>query len=672
MIEIVRYFNQIFHRLGEKIGQAKGKLSSPSQSLSPYGAYFTRPYLPVFLTLIFGLGLSLAAYGITYRWEKAKAKVILEQRGDNLAIALQNKIDNYIQVTEALAAFYDASDEVTRQEFNDFSQTFFQNYQGITGIAWAQLVLNSERNAYEDMLKTEGFPNSRIYHLDLSKQPITAPVRDEYLPVTYALPVENHKDIIGYDLLAYNFIEEKILEKARTSEEMLASYKIASLPESQTVVILFQAIYSQNTSDRPGTDSFLGIIYTVCTISEIVRESLAAIDLENIDFYLLDESADIEDNFLAYYDSSSGHIKEDLSEEKLLLDRDEWELCREENSCKRSLKVVNREWSIFLSPTEQFEDKTFYSEIVITVGFLLTGFITIYLVMSIRYTLKLEKAMQELKSTQAKLIQAEKMSGLGQLVAGVAHEVNNPVNFISGNIKPAIEYVQSLLQILELYREEFPNTSDKIQDFAAEIDLDFLKEDLPKSIESMKIGAERIQKIVLSLRNFSRLDEGNVKLVNLHEIINSALTIVHGRLTANAEKKAIKIITNYADLPLVESYTGQLNQALMNLLANAIDALEELRGERDFIPTIEISTKANSANNGIMIKIKDNGPGISEEILDDIFNPFFTTKPPGKGTGLGLSIAYSIIVDRHGGELKCSSQMGEGAEFIVKIPSRKK
>ena len=176
MVEIIRYFNRLFHRLTQRIGKAKGTLSSPSKSQPPYGAYFTRSYLPVFLTLVFGLGLSLTAYGIAYRWEKAKARVILEQKGDNLTIALQNKIDNYIQVTEALAAFYNASDEVTRQEFTDFSQTLFHNYPGITGMAWAKLVLNSERSAYEEMLKTEGFPNWHIYNTDSSRQEKIVPL----------------------------------------------------------------------------------------------------------------------------------------------------------------------------------------------------------------------------------------------------------------------------------------------------------------------------------------------------------------------------------------------------------------------------------------------------------------------------------------------------------------
>lgn len=678
MVETIEYFNRLFHRLGEKIGKGKGTLSSPSKSPRPRCSYFTRPYLPVFLTFIFGLGLSLAAYGIAYRREKAKAKVILEQRADNLAIALQNKINNYIQVTQALAAFYRASDEVTRQEFTDFSQTFFQNYPGITGMAWAKLVFSSERSAYEEMLKTEGFPNWRIYHLDSSQQERIVPLRNEYLPITYGLPAENYQKIIGYDLFAYDFLEDEILEKARKSGKIVASNKIALITNGKGAFILFKPIYPSNLPENILPDrrskSFLGTIYTIYTISEIVRESLEAIDLENINFYLLDESAELEDTFLVFYDSTSGKIREDLSEEKLLLNRDEWELCREENSCKRSLKVADRQWSILLSPTEQFHDRTFYSEIVIALGLLLTAFLTTYLAMSIRYTLELEKAMQELKSTQAQLIQAEKMSSLGQLVAGVAHEINNPVNFIYGNINPATEYSQSLLKLMELYQLEYPNTSDKIEDFATEIDLDFIKEDLPKTIESMKNGAERIQKIVLSLRNFSRLDEGKIQLVNLHEVINNTLTILQGRLTANPEKPAIQIITNYGDLPLVECYTGQLNQGFMNLLANALDALEELREieERDFIPTIEISTTVRAAHNQILIKIKDNGPGIPEEILDDIFNPFFTTKPPGKGTGLGLSIAYSIIVDRHGGELKCSSQIGKGTEFIITIPSLQK
>ncbi|NEP45604.1 MAG: GHKL domain-containing protein, partial [Okeania sp. SIO2H7] len=364
--------------------------------------------------------------------------------------------------------------------------------------------------------------------------------------------------------------------------------------------------------------------------------------------------------------SSSGKIAEKIPDKNALLNEDERGFCREANSCKRLIKVVDRQWSIVLSPTPEFQDRNFYSETVIAIGLLLTASLTIYLAISIKYTSELEAAMKKLQSTQTQLIQAEKMSGLGQLVAGVAHEINNPVNFIYGNINPATEYSKSLLKLLELYQEESEITSAKIQDFATEIDLDFIKSDFPKTIESMKIGAERIQKIVLSLRNFSRLDEGAVKLVNIHEGLDSTLTILQSRLIANVDKSEINLIKKYGDLPLVECYAAQLNQVFMNLIANAIDALEELRDKKDFTPKIKISTEA-IAPSQILIKIEDNGPGIPEEIREDIFNPFFTTKPPGKGTGLGLSIAYSIIVEKHRGKLKCSSEKGKGTEFTIII-----
>lgn len=663
MVKIVRYFNGLFHGLGE----APAKRKSPP----PKRSYFTRSYLPVSLTFIFGMGLSLVGYGIAYQWEKARAKVILEQRADNLAIALQNKIDNYIQVTEALAAFYNASDEVTRQDFLDFSQPFLENYPGITGMAWAPLILNSERSAYEEMLKAEGFPNWRIYYRDEKRQDIVLKARDEYLPVTYGVPLDLYQNIIGYDLLYNSLIKAETLEKVRTTRKAIASNEIALITDGKPAFILFKAIYPRNLlTNEPGTkidDSFLGTIYTIYRISEIVEESLGAISLDNLDFSLLDESAGTEENFLAFYDSRNGKIKEYLPEKKRLSNPDIWGLCREANICKRSLKLADRQWSILLLPTANFEDRTFFSETVITIGLLFTAFLTFYLAISIKYTLELEAAMEKLKSTQAQLIQAEKMSGLGQLVAGVAHEINNPVSFISGNINPAKDYSESLLKLLELYQEEYVNPSEKIQDFAADIDVDFIKYDLPKIIESMKIGAQRIQNIVLSLRNFSRLDESQVKLANINEGIDSTLMILQSRLRANGEKSQINAIKKYGDLPRVECNPGQLNQVFMNLIANAIDALEELRNSNNLTPTITISTIA-IANKEIIIKIEDNGPGIPEEIREDIFNPFFTTKPPGKGTGLGLSIAYSIIVEKHGGQLKCISQKGKGTEFTITIP----
>ncbi|MDJ0799669.1 MAG: PAS domain-containing protein [Calothrix sp. MO_167.B12] len=275
---------------------------------------------------------------------------------------------------------------------------------------------------------------------------------------------------------------------------------------------------------------------------------------------------------------------------------------------------------------------------------------------------ELKQTLEKLKSTQAQLIQTEKMSGLGQMVAGVAHEINNPANFIHGNLNPAHEYTQDLLGLLELYQQHYPEPVEEITEEIAAIDLDFLKQDLPKLMDSMKEGTRRIEEIVLSLRNFSRLDEAEFKQVDIHEGIDSTLMILHHRLKAKSNCAEIPVFKEYDRLPLVECYPSQINQVLMNILVNAIDVLETMTN-----PCIHINTQLIN-NNWIAINIRDNGPGIDQENLTKLFDPFFTTKDVGKGTGLGLSISYQIVVNKHGGKLWCESAPGEGTEFIIQLP----
>ncbi|MBW4569207.1 MAG: PAS domain-containing protein [Tolypothrix carrinoi HA7290-LM1] len=282
----------------------------------------------------------------------------------------------------------------------------------------------------------------------------------------------------------------------------------------------------------------------------------------------------------------------------------------------------------------------------------------------------LENTLNQLQRTQAKLIQSEKMSSLGNMVAGVAHEINNPVNFIHANLTPACEYSQDLLQLVELYQQYYPNSPEEIEEKIEDIDLDFIKEDLMKLLQSMRVGTQRIREIVLSLRNFSRLDEAEFKQVNIHEGIESTLMILHNRLKAKPEHPEISVIKEYGKLPAVECYPGQLNQVFMNIFANSIDALEESfvkNKEQKINPQICISTEVVNSN-WIAIRIADNGQGIPPEILSKLFDPFFTTKDVGKGTGLGLSISYQIVVDKHGGKLSCHSILGQGAEFVIEIP----
>lgn len=312
--------------------------------------------------------------------------------------------------------------------------------------------------------------------------------------------------------------------------------------------------------------------------------------------------------------------------------------------------------------------------------------------MAQRQAQQVEQTLDELRRTQAQMIQSEKMSSLGQLVAGVAHEINNPVNFIYGNLSHANDYTQDLLKLLKLYQQHYPCPDGEILQEADAIDLDFLIEDLPKLLLSMKVGADRIQRIVASLRNFSRMDEAEFKAVNIHEGIDSTLMILQNRLKAKPDRPTIEIIKEYSELPLVECYAGQLNQVFMNILSNSIDALEEsfessnltsdlnnnsltletphepnLNRPTDHPLIIQIRTGMISTDR-IVIHIADNGPGMPELVRNRIFDPFFTTKPIGKGTGMGMSISYQIVTEKHGGSFKCLSKPGQGAEFVIEIP----
>ncbi|MBE9185827.1 HAMP domain-containing protein [Microcoleus sp. LEGE 07076] len=269
---------------------------------------------------------------------------------------------------------------------------------------------------------------------------------------------------------------------------------------------------------------------------------------------------------------------------------------------------------------------------------------------------------QELKQTQSQLIQTEKMSSLGQMVAGIAHEINNPVNFIGGNIDYANQYIEDLAGLLTLYQEYYPNPPDAILKRIEDIELEFLREDLPKTLSSMKMGTDRIREIVVSMRNFSRSDDGKMKPADIHEGIDSTLVILNHRL-----KQGIQVIKQYGNLPAVECYRAQLNQVFMNVISNAIDALEEVKkADKGYSPTIWISTEI-TAENTVTVKIRDNGAGIADASTQQIFDPFFTTKSIGKGTGLGLAISDQILAKHHG-KIEVNSEIGQGTEFVIALP----
>lgn len=292
-------------------------------------------------------------------------------------------------------------------------------------------------------------------------------------------------------------------------------------------------------------------------------------------------------------------------------------------------------------------------------------------------TQELAKALEELRHTQSQLIQTEKMSSLGQLVAGIAHEINNPVNFIDGNLEHIQTYVQDLIQLIDIYQKYLPEPTAEIREKIEDMDLEFMLDDIPSLIASMKEGANRIKAIVSSLRTFSHVDEVGIKLVNIHRGIDSTLILLQPRLNATAKRAAIKVEKHYGDLPLVKCYAAQLNQVFMNIINNAIDAIEErdrTRSAADFAQDpswIKIITELVTdmdERQGVKIRIIDNGAGIPAAVKDRVFDPFFTTKEVGKGTGLGLSISYKIITEQHKGKIECFSTVGQGTEFAITLP----
>lgn len=284
-------------------------------------------------------------------------------------------------------------------------------------------------------------------------------------------------------------------------------------------------------------------------------------------------------------------------------------------------------------------------------------------------TKELSQALYKLQMAQVQLVQAEKLTTLGYLVAGIAHEINNPVNFVHANLYHISNYTQGLLELLKLYQTQFPHSTPEILAKAKEMDLQYLSEDLPKILSSMEVGTERICDIVQSLRNFSRHDEAEVKVVDIHSGIDSTLMILRSRLQSKPDNLEIQIVKEYGYLPKVECCAGKMNQVFMNILSNAIDALEEAMDNygAPLSPMIRICTEV-VGDNRVAIRIADNGLGMRAEVQKQIFEPFFTTKPAGKGTGLGMSISHQIVTELHGGSLQCISSPGKGAEFIIEIP----
>ncbi|MGE5658430.1 MAG: CHASE domain-containing protein [Actinomycetota bacterium] len=653
-------------------------------------------YRPVCFIFVAGVLLSTAASLMVNNWEKVNQIYQFQNQIDKLATSLQGSAIRNLEFLKATGRFYAASNEITREDFHIYVQDILANHSSIDAFNWTPRVLAKERIFFEKTVQAEGFHDFKITERKQSGKLVSAGERPEYFPITYAERVQDKKPPIGYDL-ASEPMRREALEKARDTGQISASRWVKIVSNNQVGFLAFQPIYRRGKPINTISNrrlNFLGVTTVIFKIEGIVKAALEGLDSDNFDFYIFDDSTASQGHILSFYQFSTKQIQLS-STQTPPISKDAYSLCINLAACTRYLKVADRQWSLLVVPKAGSVNWMAYwrSGVTLLSGFLLTIILSIYVLMSVRHTLQVEKLVAEqtaqalqlreqatqlqltlnqLRQTQSQLIQTEKMSSLGQLVAGVAHEINNPVNFIYGNLVHISEYTEKILELLEIYAQKYHPPVAEIAAKIEEIDLDFLKSDLPQLENSMKVGTERIREIVKSLRTFSRLDESETKEVDIHEGLESTLMILQSRITATSTHPAIKVIKEYGKLPLVECYAGQLNQVFMNLLTNAIDALDERAAQlkpdqiKAFPYTIRITTSVLDQN--IIIRITDNGVGISESVKQRLFDPFFTTKPIGKGTGLGLAVSYQVVVDKHGGILRCESSLGQGTEFWVEIP----
>jgi len=640
------------------------------------------------LAVIFTIGLliSLQLFFSAKQYENERINSrFLEAAKDRITL-LQQEINASLYEVETLGAFYSASDQISREQFRAFVQPFLAHNPAIQALEWIPRVTHHQRQQHELNAQKDGLTQYQITQRQVQGSMVPAATRAEYYPVYYAEPFAGNEAAMGFDL-ASNDTRLATLKQASDHGLMLASARITLVQEvgKQQGFLVFLPVYDN------GNTSLRGFALGVFRIGDILTGAVNYLDPLHINISLFDDSAPSDSRFLAHYPPQGSRHSQDS----------DW-LSQHPFQHSESFTVAGRQWRVICTPGQRYlqNGRSFGPWLTLCISLLLTLLLSGYLTLNLQrvrqgqdYTrrllhskeslqhqvqerlqaeydlkhsnTKLETAHIKLKSQQQQLVHSEKLASVGQLAAGVAHEINNPTGYVMGNLKVLKEYKYSILEIFKAYSqlEDIIDQSEnqtikqallQVNDVKIEQDLDYILNDMNDLLDDSISGAVRIQKIVEDLKSFSRVDDGDKKMVDINEeVIETAL-----RLVWNELKYKCKLNKTLKPLPALNCHAGELSQVIMNLLINACDAIS-VKGE--------VSLTSEQVANDIRITIGDNGSGIGDADILKLFDPFFTTKSIGKGTGLGLSISQGII-KKHGGTLTVSSQSGQGSCFTILLP----